>query len=78
VRIRKKNRDLWFSVDYWLLNGIAKKDFFLLPRIDDTLDKLARAKWFFILGLKSNCLQVAHHSSGTEKTVFSTRQCCGS
>jgi hypothetical protein len=45
VLVRKKNKDLRFSVDYRKLNDIMK-DFFPLPRIDNTLDMLAGVKWF--------------------------------
>jgi hypothetical protein len=41
-------------VDYRKLNGVTKKDCFLLPRIDNTLDMLAGAKWFLTLGMNSD------------------------
>jgi hypothetical protein len=39
VLLRKKNGEL-------RLNDVTKKDCFPLPRIDDTLDTLAGAKWW--------------------------------
>jgi hypothetical protein len=39
-----KKRDLWFGMEYWWLNDVAKKGCFPLPKIDDTLDTLAGAK----------------------------------
>jgi hypothetical protein len=45
VLVQKKNLDLCFCVDYRKLNGITKKTF-PLPRIGDTLDMFAGARWF--------------------------------
>jgi hypothetical protein len=61
VLLRKKNGDLRFCVAYRKLIDITKKDCFPHPRIDDTLDTLAGAKWFPTLDLKCGYWQVALH-----------------
>ena len=53
VLVRKKDGNLCFCFDYRRLNDNTKKNWFPLPRIDDTLDTLAGAKWFSTLDLKS-------------------------
>jgi hypothetical protein len=61
-------------VDYRKLNDVTKKECFPMPRIDDTLDTLAGAKWFSTLDLKSGYGQVDIHPDDKEKTAFSTGQ----
>jgi hypothetical protein len=60
-------------VDYIKLNNVTK-NCFPLPRIDDTLDMLAGAKWYSTLDLKSGYWQVDVHPDDKEKTAFSTGQ----
>jgi hypothetical protein len=55
-------------MDYRRLNG-TKKDCFLPPRINNTLDTLARVKWLCTLDLKSGFCP-----EDKEKMVFSTGQ----
>jgi hypothetical protein len=74
VVLVRKNGELRFCVDYRKLNDVTKKYCFPLPRMDDTLDTLAGAKWFSTLDLKSGYWQVDVHPDDKEKTAFSTGQ----
>ena len=57
VLVRKKDGGLRLCVDYRLLNSKTRKDAFLLPRIEESLDALSGARWFSTLDLASGYTQ---------------------
>ena len=72
VLAKKKNGSWRFCVDYRKLNDVTRKDSYPLPRIDDTLDRLAGMQWFSTLDLKSGYWQVEMEPQDKEKTAFTT------
>lgn len=63
-----------FCIDYRGLNAVTKADLFPLPRIDDLLNQLGRAKFFSTLDLAAGYWQVRVHPESREKTAFITHQ----
>ena len=73
ILVPKKNGKLRFCVDYRQLNRITKKDNYPLPRIDEILDSLGKAKWFTSLDLASGYWQVEMREEDKSKTAFISR-----
>ena len=69
VMVRKKDGS---HLDYRGLNAVTKADTFPLPRIDDLLDQLSRARYFSTLDLASGFWQIRMEPLSQEKTAFVT------
>ena len=74
VLVPKKDGSIRLCIDYRKVNEVTRKDAYPIPRIDDTLDTLAGAKWFSTLDLKSGYWQVEVHKDDREKTAFCTHE----
>ena len=71
--IRKKTGELRVCIDYRDLNNNTIIDRYPLPRIDDTLDRLGKAKIFSKIDLASGYHQVEVHPDHRHRTAFQTR-----
>ena len=73
VLVTKKDGTTRFCIDYRHLNDVTRKDAFPLPRIDESLDTLAGAKYFCTLDLASGYWQVGMTEQDRDKTAFCTK-----
>ena len=72
VMVRKKDGSARMCVDYRQLNDMTIKDAWPLPRIDDTLDRLAGAKFLSSLDITSAYYQLELKEEDRYKTAFVT------
>ena len=72
VIVRKKDGRIRLCVDYRKLNTRTVRDAFPLPRIEESLDVLRKAKYFTSLDLMSGYLQVQVAHKEQQKTAFTT------
>ena len=72
VMVKKKDCSLRFCVDFRQLNAATIKDAHPIPRINDLLDALHRARWFSNIDQKSGYWQVPIQEQEKEKTAFRT------
>ena len=71
VLVRKKDGSLRFCLDFRMLNSRTRKDAYMLPRFDDTVDTLVGSKFFSKLDLRSGYWQVEMEEEDKAKTAFS-------
>ena len=74
VLVKKKDGTTRLCIDYRKVNDVTTKDAYPLPRVDDTLDTLARSVWFSTLDLKSGYWQVEVAPEDRAKTAFCTQE----
>ncbi len=70
---RKHDGSLRFCVDYRKLNAITKRDHYPIPLIDETLDRISRAKIFTKLDIRQAFHKLRIHPDSEDLTTFRTR-----
>ena len=71
--VKKKDGSMRMCIDYRSLNAVTVKNKYPLPRIDDLLDQLKKAKFFNKIDLRSGYHQMKIRPCDIPKTTFVTR-----
>jgi hypothetical protein len=71
--VKKQDGSLRMCIDYRALNKQTVKNRYPLPRIEEMLDRLGKAKYFTKLDLTSGYYQIRIAEEDIYKTAFSTR-----
>ena len=75
VLVKKKDSTWRFAIDYRELNSVTVVDVYPVPRVDETLDALAGARYYTALDLTSGFWQQLLLSpADAKKTAFRTRE----
>ena len=71
--VKKPGREIRFCVNYRRLNAIIKKDYYLIPLIEETLAQLESAKYFTKIDVRQAFYQIRMSEDPEELTTFLTR-----
>ena len=72
VLVRKKDGSMRFCVDYRKLNSTSEADAYPMPRVDELIDTLGRAKFISTLDLTRGYWQVPVEPESRPFTAFTT------
>jgi hypothetical protein len=71
--VKKKDGSMRLCIDYRMLNHATVKNKYPLPRIEDSIDQLQKAKVFSKIDLRSGYHQLRIKDDDISKTAFRTR-----
>ena len=72
VPVTKKDGSLRLCVDFRRLNSVSKADAYPMPRVDELIDRLGKAKYLSVIDLTRGYWQIPLVKTAQEKTAFST------
>ena len=72
VLVRKKDGTLRLCVDYRKLNGVSQQDAYPMPRVDEIIDRIGKAKFITTIDLTRGYWQVPVAEGARAATAFTT------
>ena len=72
VPVKKKDGSLKLCVEYHHLDVVSRFDAYPMPRVDDLIDRLGKAKYISTIDLARGYWQVPLAEGAQEKTAFAT------
>ena len=72
VLVKKKDGSLRMCVDYRRLNAVSQADAYPMPRVDDLIDRLGKARYITTLDLSRGYWQVPVDEESRPMTAFTT------
>ena len=72
ILIKKKDGSVRMCIDYRRLNAVAEVDAYPMPRVDDLIDRLGKAKFITTLDLSRGYWQVPMREDSRLHTAFTT------
>ena len=70
VLVWKKDGRLWFCIDFRQLNARTRKDSYPLPHMQEMMQSMVGARFFFTMDLKSRFWQVKMAEKSRQYTAF--------
>ena len=70
IPVRKKDGSVRLCVDFRRINAVSVPDPYLMPRVDEIIDRLGKAQYLSKLDLNKGFHQVPVNPSDIEKTAF--------
>uniref|UniRef100_K7EZD8 ribonuclease H n=1 Tax=Pelodiscus sinensis TaxID=13735 RepID=K7EZD8_PELSI len=72
VLVPMRDGTLWFCIDFWKVNALSKFDAYLMPRTEELLERLWKARYLTTLDLTRGYWQIPLTPASQEKTAFAT------
>ena len=74
VPVAKKDRTLQVCIDYRQVNKVTQPDLYPMPRIEELLESLGKAKFISTLDMSKGYYQVPVAPNDRDKTAFMSRK----
>ncbi len=70
VPIRKPDGSIRLCIDYRCLNSVTQPDPYMMPKVQDLLDRISQARWLSKLDLNKGFYQIPLVPESVPKTAF--------